>query len=115
MEQSLHSQGKWNPFNEVVKEYLDLEHAELVPKQDFLKPASSIYYLPMHTVYTSSSTTTKLRVIFDASAKSQNGMSLNETLMVGPTIYPTLVDILIRFRCNSIALAADISKMYRAV
>ena len=35
--------------------------------------------------------------------------------MVGPTIYPQLVDILLRFRSCSIAIKADISKMYRTV
>ena len=35
--------------------------------------------------------------------------------MVGSTIYPQLVDILLRFRGRSIAITADISNMYQAV
>ena len=35
--------------------------------------------------------------------------------MVGPTVNPLLVDVLLRFRMHHIALVADISKMYRAI
>ena len=35
--------------------------------------------------------------------------------MVGPTVNPSLVDVLLRFRKYRIAIVADISKMYRAV
>ncbi len=50
--------------------------------------------------------------VFDASAKSSSGVSLNETLLIGPTVHPSLIDVLLRFR---IALTTDVSKMYRAV
>ena len=69
----------------------------------------------MHAVTKESSTSTKLRVVFDASARTTSGHSLNETLMVGPTLYPDIIDILIRFRSYSVSVTADISKMYRAV
>ena len=53
--------------------------------------------------------------MFDASAKSSSGISLNDTLMVGPTVDPPLIDVLLRFRSHRIALTADVSKMYRAI
>ena len=58
---------------------------------------------------------TKLRVVFDASAKTTTGISLNDTLMVGPILFPNLSEILMHFRTYSVAITADISKMYRAV
>ena len=57
----------------------------------------------------------KLRIVFDASAKSATSVSLNDLLLVGPTIHPPLIDILIRFCFYRIAITADISKMYRAI
>ena len=69
----------------------------------------------MHAVRKESSTTTKLRAVFDASAKSSTGVSLNDTLLVGPTVHPSLIDVLLRFRLHRIALTTDVSKMYRAV
>ena len=90
-------------------------HAELVPETELQKPHQAVYYMPMHVVRKESSTTTKLRVVFDASAKSTSGASLNDQFLVGPTVYPSLVNVLLRFRCHKIAMTTDVSKMYRAV
>ena len=57
--------------------------------------------------------TTKIRAVFDASAKRSTGISLNDTLLVGPTVHSSLIDVLMQFRLNRIALTTDISKMYR--
>ena len=69
----------------------------------------------MHAVMKDSSTTTKLRVVFDGSAATTSGTSLNQSLLVGPTLQPTLSAILLKFRCYPVAINADISKMYREV
>ena len=53
--------------------------------------------------------------MFDASAPSISGLSLNDTLEVGPTVQPDLLSIVLRFRTRDIALVADIVKMYRQV
>ena len=98
-----------------MEEYFDLNHAEPVPPDDLQKPPQETFYLPIHVVRKEHSTTTKVRVVFDASAKSANGVSLNDTLLVRPTIHPPLIDVLLRFRSHRIALTADISKMYRAI
>ena len=97
----------------MVQTYLDLGHAEPVPTSE--PPPQTTYYLPMHAVMKDSSTTTKLRVVFDGSAITSSGTSLNQSLLVGPTLQPTLNNILLKFRCYPIALNADISKMYREV
>ena len=114
LERNLHSKGQFAQVGEVMNEYFKLGHAELVPQADLDKPMSEVFYLPMHVVRKDSSTTTKLRAVFDASMKSSSGASLNDTLMVGPTVHLSLVEVLIRFRMHKIALVADISKMYRA-
>ena len=56
-----------------------------------------------------------MRVAFDASAKITSGDSLNDCLLIGPTLFPIITDILIRFRTHAVALTPDISKMHRAV
>ena len=40
---------------------------------------------------------------------------MNDTPLVGPTVHPPLIDVILRFRSHLIALIADVSKMYRAV
>lgn len=72
-------------------------------------------YLPHHAVVKESSTSTKLRVVFDASRKTTNGKSLNDVLVVGPTIQSDIVAILINWRFHRIAFIADIQKMYLQV
>lgn len=71
---------------------------------------TKVFYLPMHTVRKEHSTTTKIRAVFDTSAKSSTGVSLNDTLLVGPTVHPTLINVLLRFRFYRVALTADVSK-----
>ena len=115
LEHSLNRKGCFQEFGAVMQEYLDLGHAEAVPTQDMEKRPEVTFYLPMHTVYKTSSTTTKIRAVFDASAKSSTGVSLNDTLLVGPTLHPPLIEVLLQFRLYPVALTADISKMYRAV
>ena len=52
--------------------------------------------------------------MFDASAKSSSGASLNDLFLVGPTIHPPLIDVLLRFRLHCTALTIDVSKIYCA-
>ena len=115
LERSLYSKGQFQEFSHVMEEYFDLGHAEPVPPGDIQKPHKDTFYLPMHAVRKEHSSTTKVRVVFDASAKSTTGVSLNDTLLVGPTIHPSLTDVLLRFRSHRVALMADVSKMYRAI
>ena len=89
-----------------------MDHAELVPIDELQRPTGTVYYFPMHGVMKDSSTTTKLRVGFDASAKTNTGFALNDLLIPGPSLYPSLSTVLNRFRCYRIGLSADISKMF---
>lgn len=53
--------------------------------------------------------------MFNASAPSDNGVSLNDTLMVGPKLQRLLFEILLKYRQHRVALVADIAKMYRMI
>ena len=86
-----------------------------MPTAALKKSPKDTFYLPMHDVYNEHSTTTKVRIVFHASTKSSIGISLNNTLLVGPTIHSPLINVLLRFRFHRVALTADVSKMYRAV
>ena len=98
-----------------MKEYVDLQHAEIVPPKDLERPEHKVFYLPMHAVYKRFSSTTEVQAVSDASVKSSTGTSLNDLLLVGPTVHPPLLDVLLGFRMHRVALSADVSKMYRAV
>ncbi len=115
LERNLYSKKRFKGFGETMNEYITLGHAEPIPMKDLNKRTSDVFYFPMHAVRKESSTTTKIRAVFDASMKSASGVSLNETLMVGPTVHSSSVDVLIRFRLSKIAIVADVSKMYRVI
>lgn len=71
-----------------------------------------VFYLPHHPVVKETSTTTKVRPVFDASAVGPNDVSLNDCLETGPSLIPNLVEVLIRFRRWKVALTADIRKAF---
>ena len=71
------------------------------------------HYIPHHAVINPEKTSTKVRVVYDASAKINKGQkSLNECLYPGPTMLKDLTGILLRFRLNKIAIVADIEKAF---
>jgi len=82
-----------------MQDYMKLDHAEIVPEQD-LKKTECVYYLPMDGVVKAESSTTKLRIVFDASAKTSNGQSLNSILLTGPSLYSLLSSVISRFRTH---------------
>ena len=112
-ERSLSAKMKLDAFQAVLHEYIDLDHAHFIPQDELTNRPH--FYLPVHGVFKDSSSTTKCRAVFDASAVTTSGSSLNDTLLAGPSLYPLLTDILVRFHCHRIGLSADISKMFREI
>ncbi|XP_059217672.1 uncharacterized protein LOC131994802 [Stomoxys calcitrans] len=98
-------------YTTFMREYATLSHMSLISPQ----VPESKYYLPHHCVHKLDSTSTKLRVVFDGSAKTATGLSLNDILHSGPTIQPKLFNTLVRYRFFKVALSGDICKMYRCV
>ncbi|XP_055588990.1 uncharacterized protein LOC129741289 [Uranotaenia lowii] len=99
-------------YQEFMSQYAALGHMQRV---DHTTLSSPQYYLPHHAVIREDSSTTKVRVVFDASCKSVTGKSLNDVLMVGAVIQDDLRAIILRTRINAILLIADIKQMYRQI
>ena len=91
LERTFHARNQFQQVGDVIQEYFDLGHVEPVPLQALNKPPEDVFYLPMHVVRKESSTTTKICAMFDASMKTASSVSLNDVLMVGPTIHPSLM------------------------
>ncbi|XP_072757735.1 uncharacterized protein [Anoplolepis gracilipes] len=103
---------KFNSNNSLRNAYSQVIQEDLNQMFIIKDPIDNGFYLPHHAVIKSTSDTTKTRVVFDASAKSSTGTSLN-MLMTGPTIQNTLFTHLIRFRTYKYVITADIEKMYQ--
>uniref|UniRef100_A0A914Q4Q4 CCHC-type domain-containing protein n=1 Tax=Panagrolaimus davidi TaxID=227884 RepID=A0A914Q4Q4_9BILA len=78
-------------------------------------PNGPLHYLPHLPILTPDKTTTKLRVVFDASAKTSNGKCLNDYLLRGPILLPDICGNLLRFRIPKIAIVADVEKAFLQV
>ena len=96
-------------YDEVVNEYSTLGHMKKVDN------SATGYYLPHHGVFKPESTTTKLRVVFNASSVSVQGKSLNDILSVGPILQNDLVSLMMKWRFFQFVFNADITKMYRQI
>lgn len=99
-------------YHDFLRKYLELGHMEVVKD---IRSVEGGYYLPHHCVLRPESSTTKLRVVFDASCKTSTSYSLNNILYTGPRIQDELFGILLRFRKYKYVFAADIEKMYRQI
>ena len=74
------------------------------------------HYLPHHGVIRQDRETTKLRVAFDGSAKTdKSSASINECLEKGPNLIPHLFDVVIKFRSYPMAVVADIEKAFHQI
>ncbi|KAG7305743.1 hypothetical protein JYU34_009868 [Plutella xylostella] len=100
-------------YHEFMREYLDLGH--MTENNNTYVPNETNYFLPHHGVIRESSSSTKLRVVFEANVPSSSGKSLNDIQRVGPTVQDDLFSIILRFRQHKFVVTADIEKMYRAI
>ncbi|KAL0822355.1 hypothetical protein ABMA28_004450 [Loxostege sticticalis] len=100
-------------YAQCLQEYLAMGHMERVtdPADCDITP----YYIPHHCVVKKNATTTKCRVVFDASCKTTSGRSLNDNLLIGQKLHQDVPEVLLRFRLNKIVFTADIKMMYRYI
>ncbi|XP_064627878.1 uncharacterized protein LOC135487738 [Lineus longissimus] len=96
-------------YTATIKQYLEKNYVRKVPPAEEQPPSK--WYLPHFPVVRPDKSTTKTRIVFDASAKFE-GVSLNDTLHQGPKLQKDLVDVLLRFRKEPVALVGDIQQMY---
>ena len=100
-------------YNAVIKDQLKKGIIEVIP-DPMTADGDRIHYLPHHCVVRQDKTTSRLRIVYDASARA-NGPSLNDCLYTGPSFGQSIFDILLRFRVHQVALAGDIEKAFLMV
>ena len=83
LESRLYKDHGFSKNRELIKEFMDKGHLELVPPDDPHPIMGEFYNLPHHGVPKEPSTTPKLRVVFDGSATPPTGVSLNDTFLTG--------------------------------
>ena len=94
--------------------FVEQREAGIIETVESTSTLGDCHYIAHHPVFREDKKTSKLRIVFDTSAK-ENRPSLNEVLYKGPQLTPSIFDILIRFRTYAIALTSDIEKSLHQV
>ena len=100
-------------YKDTLEDYIANNHARKVPGDQLLPQGKLLWYLPHHSVVHPQKPG-KVRVVFDCAAKYRD-VSLNEQLLKGPDMTNNLVGVLLRFRQDTVAVMADIERMFHQV
>ena len=98
-------------YSTTIQQYLDKDYIREVPEAEV---SESKWFLPHFPVTRFDKSTTKVRIVFDASAKFK-GISLNDTILPGPTLQRDVFDVLLRFRHHPVAVVCDVKEMYMQI
>ena len=102
-------------YNQIIEEQLSKGIVERVAAEKE-NEKEDVHYLPHHAVIRRDRETTKLRIVYDGSAKPpERTHSLNDCLETGTNYTPQLFDTLAYFRWHKIGLTADIEKAFLMV
>lgn len=100
----------FNEYKDVIQGY---EHEGIIERVKIESDKKGVeFYLPHKAVIRDEKVTSRVRIVFDASSHAKNELSLNDCLHVGPNLYPDILDLLLKFRENPIAITADIRQAF---
>ncbi|XP_074657298.1 uncharacterized protein LOC141910505 [Tubulanus polymorphus] len=99
-----------NVYHNIIMDQLSRDFIEEVTDDD----RNIGHYLP-HRAVKKESSTTPIRIVYNASLSTAGNPSLNDCLETGPTLLNDLGSILIRFRLHKFGLSADIEKAFLQV
>ena len=99
-------------YDAVIREQLKAGVVEKAPDEITGKE----FYLPHRAVVRENAESTKLRIVYDASARAHdNAPSLNECLYTGPPLQNQLWSVITRNRFHAVAVAGDLQKAFLQV
>lgn len=98
-------------YTDFINEYIKQGHCSILTNS---KP-NPCYFICHHAVLKQNSESTKLRVVFDGSARTSSGVSINDLKLMGPTVQDSLFAILLRFRLYVYVLTGDVEKKFRQI
>lgn len=98
-----------------MNEYQSLEH--LTPlttseQDNFLTPS---FYLSHNGIFKIDGDSKKIRVVFNGSCRTSNGLSLNDVLLTGANLLIDIFEVLLYFRRYRSVFLTDITKMFRQI
>ena len=108
----LKSNDRYHDYDAIIQQQLDEGVIEVAP----VEATGTEFYIPHKAVVKNSADSTKLRIVYDASAKeSRTSPSLNDCLNPGPSLQNHLWSILVRSRFLPVPLTGDLEKAFLQV
>lgn len=101
-----------NSYCEAMQDYLNCHHMSPCKPHEI---SNIRYILAHHAVIKENSSSTRLRPVFDGSAKTTSNFSLNDFLLTGPKLQTEISDILLHFRFHKFVFFCDIKQMFRQI
>lgn len=105
----LDKENLYDDYNDVLNQWVRDQIIEKVPEDEM---NNSGCYLPHRPVVKETSTTTRIRPVFDASAHESKKPSINDCLESGPNLMELIPSVMMRFREGKFGVIADISKAF---
>uniref|UniRef100_A0A7E4UVZ8 DUF1758 domain-containing protein n=1 Tax=Panagrellus redivivus TaxID=6233 RepID=A0A7E4UVZ8_PANRE len=109
--ESLVRQGVIEQYDSILNEHLENEIIERFDPK--IEPAK--HFLPHHAVIRLDKDTSKVRGVFDASAKTKDGKSLNDCIFSGNPSINSLTAIFMYSRCKPIVISSDVQSAFLMV
>ena len=101
-------------YDQILCEQERLGIIETVPEEEVKGKTGEITYIPHKEIVRRDKSTTRLRVVYDASATCDE-ISLNQCLHAGPSLLPKIINIMLSFRSKQVALVGDLEKAFLMV
>lgn len=101
-------------YNKQIKEMEEMGFSRKLTQEELQTYNGPVHYISHHAVVRPEKKSTPIRIVFNSSATYQ-GHQLNDYWYKGPDLLNSLFGVILRFRENSIAVVADISKMYHMI
>lgn len=99
----------YEEYDAIIQEQLQQGVVEPAPEA----PSGKEFCIPHKAVVKKEAESTKLRIVYDASAREDNAKpSLNDCLHPGPSLQNQLWDILVKSRFNPVLLTSDLKKAF---
>lgn len=106
-------QGLTAEYEKIIEEQ---KEAGVVEKAEQTSVGDREFYTPHKPVVRATAESTKLRIVYDASARAYDGApSLNDCLHAGPPLQNKLWSVLTRGRFNPVAVTGDLQKAFLQV
>ncbi|XP_066592941.1 uncharacterized protein [Prorops nasuta] len=104
------SPSQEDSYSQFLREYQSLGHMSPINLDSGFR-----VFLPHHAVFKIENQKEKIRVVFNASSKTSSGVSLNDTLFIGPKLQQDITRILMNWRAFRHVGVTDIVKMFRQI